>query len=304
MIYKKYLELWLEYYVKPVTKEKTYNGYRQQVEKYIIPILGKYDLHQLTAERLQGFVSSLMKMELSSNTISGIISRLKTSLKTAKLVGKITLDLATVIVRPRIKERKIECFTKKEQQKIEEYILLSGTTRMLGVIICLYTGVRLGELLSLKWDDINLPKGIISISKTCRDSWENGEYVKIIDTPKTESSKRIIPIPKQLKGVFKKLSNQKCGEYVICGRSQYGAEVRTYQRSFSVLLDRLSIEHKGFHSLRHTFATRAVECGMDIKTLSEILGHKNPSITLKRYTHSMLEHKKQMMNRVGNLFCI
>lgn len=304
MIYKKYLELWLEYYVKPVTKEKTYNGYRQQVEKYIIPILGEYDLHQLTAERLQGFVASLMKMELSSNTISGIISRLKTSLKTAKLVGKITLDLATVIVRPRIKERKIDCFTKKEQQKIEEYILSSGAIRMLGVIICLYTGVRLGELLSLKWDDINLAKGMISVSKTCRDSWENGEYVKIIDTPKTESSKRIIPIPKQLKGVFKRLSNQKCGEYVICGKSQYGAEVRTYQRSFSVLLDRLSIEHKGFHSLRHTFATRAVECGMDIKTLSEILGHKNPSITLKRYTHSMLEHKKQMMNRVGNLFCI
>ena len=77
--------------------------------------------------------------------------------------------------------------------------------------------------------------------------------------------------------------------------------IRSYQRSFELLLKRQNIVHCGFHSLRHTFATRALECGMDVKTLSEILGHKNPTVTLNRYAHSLLEHKAAMMNRLGKL---
>lgn len=85
------------------------------------------------------------------------------------------------------------------------------------------------------------------------------------------------------------------------GKTDCGAEVRSYQNTFKLLLKRLKIPHKGFHAIRHTFATRALECGMDVKTLAEILGHKNPTITLKRYAHSMMEHKKEMMNRLGEL---
>ena len=77
--------------------------------------------------------------------------------------------------------------------------------------------------------------------------------------------------------------------------------IRSYQRTFELLLKKLKLPHKGFHSLRHTFATRALECGMDVKSLSEILGHKNPTVTLNRYAHSLLEHKTAMMNRLGKL---
>lgn len=172
---------------------------------------------------------------------------------------------------------------------------------MFGVVLCLYTGLRIGEVLSLTWDDIDLQKGIITVSKSCHDSWENGKYVKIIDTPKTDCSERIIPLPKQLLLRLREYKKSSSGNYVICGERVYGAQVRSYQKSFELLLKRLKLPHKGFHSLRHTFATRALECGMDIKTLSEILGHKNPTITLKRYAHSMLEHKTEMMNRLGKL---
>lgn len=123
----------------------------------------------------------------------------------------------------------------------------------------------------------------------------------MIDTPKTECSERVIPIPKQLLTrliEYKKLSS---GSYVVFGKGVHGAQIRSYQKSFELLLNRLNLPHKGFHSLRHTFATRALECGMDVKTLSEILGHKNPTITLKRYAHSMLEHKTEMMNKLGKL---
>ena len=125
--------------------------------------------------------------------------------------------------------------------------------------------------------------------------------MKDIDTPKTDNAYRIVPIPKQLMVKLKEVKKHSVGEYVVDGKTKYGAEVRSYQRTFESILKRLEIAHKGFHALRHTFATRALEVGMDVKTLSEILGHGNPMITLKRYAHSMLEHKIEMMNRVGKL---
>ena len=89
-------------------------------------------------------------------------------------------------------------------------------------------------------------------------------------------------------------------QYVI-SNGEKPLMVRSYQRSFERLLKRLQIPHKGFHSLRHTFATRALEIGVDVKTLSEILGHKNANVTLQRYAHSMPEHKKEVMNKIGKL---
>ena len=133
------------------------------------------------------------------------------------------------------------------------------------------------------------------------DVWQNGSYVKILLPPKTETSCRIIPIPKQILSQIRKLKKTANGEYFVCGKGKYGSQVRSYQKTFDRLLKKLNIPHKGFHSLRHTFVTRALEVGMDIKTLSEILGHKNPTITLNRYAHSLLEHKAEMMNRLGKL---
>ena len=205
------------------------------------------------------------------------------------------------IVRPKQREKQVDCFSKEEQRKIEQFIFEKKKNKLFGVVLCLYTGLRIGELLSLTWDDFDLQKGIITVSKSCHDSWENGKYVKIIDTPKTDFSERIIPLPKQLLSRLREYKKSSSGNYVVCGERIHGAQVRSYQKSFELLLKCLKLPHKGFHSLRHTFATRALECGMDIKTLSEILGHKNPTITLKRYAHSMLEHKTEMMNRLGKL---
>ena len=87
--------------------------------------------------------------------------------------------------------------------------------------------------------------------------------------------------------------------YVVGGENII--PVRSYQASFSLLLRKLNLPHRGFHALRHTFATRALECGMDVKTLAELPGHKNPTVTLERYVHSLMPHKCDMMNRFGAL---
>ena len=301
MNYKNWLNEWLTYYVKPTTKERTYKKYLRQIENYIIPQLGKYEVDNLSAHILQKFTVELSGNGLAANTVNGIISVLKSSLKRAVVLGITQAQFADAIVRPKSREKQVESFNKEEQRKIEQYISDSKKDKLFGIILCLYTGLRIGELIALQWVDIDFTKGILFISKSCHDNWENGQYIKVIDTPKTECSERIIPVPKQLLARLRELKKKTASEYIIQGKSDYGAEVRTYQRTFENLLIKLEIPHKGFHALRHTFATRALEVGMDVKTLSEILGHKNPTITLKRYAHSMLEHKTEMMNRVGTL---
>ena len=301
MLYKDWLNEWLDYYVQPRTKKRTYEKYSKQINKHVLPILGEYDMDDLTAVTLQKFVAALIDKGLSANTVNGVITLLKTSLQRAVSVGVAQRQYSDFIVRPKTREKQVECFSKDEQKKIERYIFDKNKPKLFGIVLCLYTGLRIGELLALTWEDVDLQKGIICVSKSCHDSWENGEYFKVIDEPKTESSMRIIPFPKQLLPRLKELKKLTKNGYVIGGECVHGAQVRSYQKTFETLLKKLKIPHKGFHSLRHTFATRALECGMDVKTLSEILGHKNPTVTLKRYVHSMLEHKAEMMNRVGKL---
>lgn len=121
-----------------------------------------------------------------------------------------------------------------------------------------------------------------------------------MNSPKTETSRRMIPIPKQLLPLLKEWKKKSRSAYVVAN-GEKSISIRGYQRMFERFLNRIGIPHKGFHALRHTFATRALGCGMDVKTLSEILGHKNATVTLNCYVHSLVEHKRDMMNLVGKL---
>ena len=301
MNYGKWLKEWLRLYIKPYVKERTYFKYERQIDLHILPFLSGYDIEDLSAMVLQSWSVKLQESGLSPNTINSIISRLKDSLKKAVISGVITKEFSGNIIRPKSREKQVDCFSKAEQKKIEQYILTKQKPKLYGFLLCLYTGLRIGELLALTWKDVDLNNGKVSVSKSCNDSWVNGKYVKVIDTPKTENSYRIIPLPKQLLPILRELKKKSCCDYIINGKSEYGVQVRSYQKTFERLLNKLNIPHKGFHSLRHTFATRALECGMDIKSLSEILGHKNPNITLKRYAHSLYEHKADMMNKIGRI---
>lgn len=300
MKYKDWLEKWLALYVKPIAKVKTYDRYSRIVCGKLIPALGEIELTGLTTLRLQEYVVDLSQ-KFAVNTINGIIAVIKSSLKSAIVAGLINQNPTDGLRRPKREEKKIESFTVSEQKAIETYILKRKKIKLYGIIIALYTGMRIGELLALKWDNVDFAKSRIFVTATCRDSWQNGKYIKIIDTPKTESSKRIIPVSKPILSLLREMKKQSKNGYVVGGRTEYGAELRSYQKTFERLLKRLNILHKGFHALRHTFATRAIELGTDVKTLSEILGHKNTSITLNRYVHSFDERKVQMMNKLGRL---
>lgn len=301
MQYKEWLNEWLEVYVKASTKERTYKKYRQQAEKYILPALGEYEVNDLTRVGLQKFSVALNGRDIAASTANGTISVLTASLKKAVALGIAERQFSDAVVRPKMRERKVTCFSKAEQKKIEGYVLVHRPLNLFGILLCLYTGLRIGELLALTWEDIDFRKGTISVTKSCHDSWVNGHYRKVFETTKTQSSERLIPVPKQLVAYMREIKRTTHSKFVVVGKTEDGAEVRSYQRTFENVLKALGIAHKGFHSLRHTFATRALEVGMDVKTLSEILGHKNPMVTLQRYAHSLIEHKTEMMNKVGRL---
>lgn len=307
MKYEEWLTIWLENYIKPSSKERTYIRYKQLIRTHIAPSIGKMDVNDLTPIVLQSFATKLLNTgnlrtgkQLSPNFVNTVISVIQNSLKTANLVGIAIEYTANKIKRPKTVEKQVDCFTILEQKKIEYYVLNSKKDKLFGIVLCLYTGLRIGELLALAWNDIDFGKGLLFVSKSCHDGNDGQNHIRIIDSPKTVHSRRVIPLPKQILPHLKSLKKRSLCDYVIAdgGKPVF---VRSYQRTFELLLKKLHIPHKGFHSLRHTFATRALECGMDVKTLSELLGHKNATITLNRYAHSLLEHKIDMMNRLGKL---
>ena len=308
MKYSEWLNFWLENYIKPSVKQKTYLRYKEIVQKQIGVRFDAYALDNLTPMIFQQFVTELLTSGnsktgngLSASTVNAVISVIQNSIQTAYNLGYIQSEFSGKIKRPKLKEKQVSCFTVAEQKLIEQEILKSNKPKMKGVLICLYTGLRIGELLALEWTDVDLAKGELSVTKTCFDGKDkNGVFCRITNAPKTDTSVRVIPIPKQLMPMLKDMKRIAKNQYVISD-SEKTLAVRSYQRSFERLLKKLGIPHHGFHSLRHTFATRALEVGVDVKTLSEILGHKNANITLQRYAHSMLEHKRDMMNQIGKL---
>ena len=303
MKYIDWLVQWLENYIRPSVKVRTYERYKLIVEQHIKDKIGGIELNDLSPLVLQSFITGLLQngngktgKGLSANSVNAVISVLKNSLRTAHLLGLTKEYAADKLKRPKLTEKPVECFTLAEQKRIEQAIFTGKKDKQYGIILCLYSGLRIGELIALQWSDIDLIKGILTVSRSCHD----GKGGLIIDEPKTVTSRRVIPLPKQLLPILKGIKKRSDSPFAVSANGK-PVSVRSYQRSFELLLKKLNIPHKGFHSLRHTFATRALECGMDVKTLSEILGHKNPTVTLNRYAHSLMEHKAEMMNRLGKL---
>ncbi len=302
---KELLQTWLNKYAKLTLKPRSYNGYADIIRLHINPILGEYDIQNITPTILQDYVIEKLKsgnfithQPLASNTVCRIVSVLKQAFNLALNLDLISKNPTTTIKLPATKEKEILALTREEQKTLEEYCLKSTKNNYLGIIICLYTGIRLGELLALTWNDIDFNKKYLYIKKTSYTLRKDKKKVFIVESPKTKKSNRVIPLPDKLINLLMIYKNKSSCNYIIHTRNKTMVEIRSYQRTFESILEKCKIKHYNFHCLRHTFATRALELGMDIKTLSEILGHTNVAITLNRYAHSLLEYKIQEMNKI------
>ena len=310
ILYKDWIYTWL-LEKKDYIKESTYANYSNNIFNHIIPKLGNYYLNELNHKVIQDFLLELSKNGrkdntggLAEKTIKDITIIIKGSIKKGINEDKIKHIELTFNYPKDNKENKLYVLTKREQNKITNYVLENINSRNIGLLISLYSGIRIGELCALKWEDVDFKKNCLTINKTIqrvyiKDKNKNISKV-IITTPKTKNANREIPINKDFLEILKKVKSDK-KHYVLTGSEKY-IEPRTYRKYFNKVLNELKIKHFNFHSLRHTFATNCISLGVDYKTVSELLGHANVNITLNLYVHPRYSQKKKCIDLVCKVF--
>lgn len=310
ILYKDWIYTWL-LEKKDYIKESTYANYSNNIFNHIIPKLGNYYLNELNHKVIQDFLLELSKNGrkdntggLAEKTIKDITIIIKGSIKKGINEDKIKHIELTFNYPKDNKENKLYVLTKREQNKITNYVLENINSRNIGLLISLYSGIRIGELCALRWEDVDFKKNCLTINKTIqrvyiKDKNKNISKV-IITTPKTKNANREIPINKDFLEILKKVKSDK-KHYILTGNEKY-IEPRTYRKYFNKILDELKIKHFNFHSLRHTFATNCISLGVDYKTVSELLGHANVNITLNLYVHPRYSQKKKCIDLVCKVF--
>jgi integrase len=305
------LNEWLTTYERERVKPRTYARYEGLINLHIAPALGEVEINELCRRQIQEFLTRKKKdgnikqngESLSATSTNLMLTVLNLAFEYACDMEIVEMNPCTRLKRAPEETRAIDAFTKEEQRKLEQVIEESNDPRLFGILLCLYTGLRIGELLGLEWNDVDLERGIIHIDKTVyREKDNTGTWQLIVDSPKTKSSARDIPLPKYIVKLLKMQIKLSKSEYVVENKKGERMSIRSYQYMFEKLTEKAEVRKLNFHALRHTFATRALECGMDIKTLSEIMGHKNASITLNRYAHSMMDTKIKMMQKLPKIF--
>ncbi|MPM76183.1 Tyrosine recombinase XerC [bioreactor metagenome] len=300
-------ECWLDGDIKGQVKPSTYDSYDCCIRKYVIPFFNSAGHQHLDEASINQLVKSVFELPgLSDSYKRKILTILKTSLKEILKDTKMSPGILDAVKLPKKTNSEVQAFTMGEQRLIENAAYRSDDMRALGILLTFYTGMRLGELCALKWNDLDYESGTLSITKTVTRvknlSGGENKTVLLVGSPKSHKSTRKIPLPKFLIKLFRD-REPCCADqelYLISGTTS-PTDPRVYEKLFKRMLMQAGIKHRKFHAIRHTFATRALELGVDIKTLSEILGHSNVSITLNVYAHSLMEQKKIAMDKLNTL---
>lgn len=302
-------EMWLRS-IQVLVKESTWIKYRNILKCSIVPRLGNTNLSEIDYLAVSALCNDLMEYGgkdqsgLAAKTVADALSLTKAVIKYASRMKYIT-DRTALDVSVKVKNAPLRVLSIQEQKILIAELTDKLDFTKLGIYICLFTGIRVGELCALTWDDISLENNMIHIHRTMQRIQTPGSEKKtaiLIAEPKSQCSIRDIPIAGALR---EKLMQQAVKEgYVLTGNKNKYVEPRTMQNRFKAIAERCGLRDVHFHTLRHTFATRCIEVGFDVKSLSEILGHANVSITLNRYVHPSMELKQKNMDRLSELFAV
>ena len=309
--YSEWVKQWLER-KEQLVKESTFAAYSNIVVNHLIPKFGDILLENISEELIQDYALHLLRSGrldgqggISERSARDIVVVLKNSLRDAikhKLLPPTEID----ILFPNNKDRfKIKIVPKSDQQRLIQAIYLNLTTRSAGILLALYTGLRIGEVCGLKWSDIDFENKMIHVSRTLQRVYRKqldgtGKSKIIIASPKTRSSAREVPLSSLIFPVLRKLAGNSPDAFFLSGTEKC-VEVRTFRTFFENFLEKNEIAKINFHSLRHTFATRCIEAGGDCKTVSELLGHATVNMTLNLYVHPQIEQKRKCVELLNDL---
>ena len=289
-------EEWLKY-KKNTVKKSTYYNYSYSVAKYLYPSFAGKNITKI--KNYNNFIEELSDT-LSPKTVRDIVTKLKEIINFYEEEHNTKLNIKKMSL-PKMNKKEIQILSNKEKQKLEKYCIEQNSLKSLGILICLNTGLRVGEVCALRWENVDFETRRIHVEKTIERiySKEENKTIVIIDTPKSITSLRTIPINSKLYNILKQIRGKsKKTDFVLTGSSEHYVEPRNYQYHFKEILKRNKVKQYKFHTLRHTFATNCIEAGMDIKSLSEILGHADVSITLNIYVHSSDKAKRKYLEKI------
>ena len=291
--------LWLEYRSSQIAAS-SYQKYESMIRNHIQPYIGKIKVVQLSKLTLQQFSNSLLKNGsvkgkggLSVGSVNSVLTILSSALSWMSEWSNVPLVKIPFLREPHSSP---QILSKTEQILLEQFVETHKNIYSTGILFSLYTGMRLGEICALQWEDIS-DETIFVHRSMQRIKTESGRWEVVVTEPKTINSFRIIPIPDRLKNFLNK--NSPTSGYIFTQKNGKFIEPRLMQNHTCEIFRSSCVSIKKFHSLRHTFATRLIDCGSDPKTVSELLGHASVQITLNKYVHPSLDMKKTAIDKVS-----
>lgn len=299
-------EEWLEE-TAPRVKPSTFESYYRCITKYVIPFYENNCYNRITEDSVIRFTKLIREeTDLADSSKKKNLTIFKIALKEIFKNSPQCFSIIEHIKPPKPADKEVEVFSMKDQRLVEHTALNYEDKRAIGIILCFYTGIRLGELCGLKWKDIDMETGTLTVKRTVSRvrNFEEGEEktVLFVGSPKSRKSLRKIPLPGFLLSMLKEGSRQAEEDFYILSGGQTPYDPRRFQKLYKRILKKASVTDRKFHAIRHTFATRALELGVDIKTISELLGHSSVSITLNVYAHSLMEQKKAAIDKFNSLY--
>ncbi|WP_165444048.1 tyrosine-type recombinase/integrase [Lachnoclostridium sp. Marseille-P6806] len=304
MYFSEIMDRWL-LFIQTRVSGSTYYEYHSVVMRYFYRAMGPLPLSELDEAALIRALDALAKEHgepgLSPSTLGHIVTILRQILHFMK-----EENIADIPLHYRVHgahRSRGRCFEARHVASIVAFCEASGRAREYGVVLSLYLGLRIGELCALQWSDISLCRGSLYVCKTVKRVPADADCRRarcVIGPPKTESSYREVPLPDfiwaQLRILHETVRSD--AAYFLNGRTDRFVFPRSYEQSFKTWLVKCGIPDINVHSMRHSFATNCLMTGCDLKTLSELLGHSNPTVTLNMYVHSSMEEKRQAVNRL------
>lgn len=321
-----WMDRWLELYAKPVVKLSTYCCYELYIRGHIKPQMGALYMNTLRADDLQQFFNDRSrngnlngKGGLSPKTLTNLRNMMHLAFGQAVKNQLLRENLVESVRLPKSPKQEMRVLSREEQERLVQAARYAPEPAAFGIIFDLFTGLRIGELCGLRWENVDLEQQLFQVCETRNrlpnfdDAIPTSTSVRTVQTTKTDHSRRTVYIMdgllqdfKAYKAVQDSISAQYPGYnsdgYVFCQENGEPYEPRTYQDLFKRCVRRAGIADANFHSLRHTFATRSLEQGMDVVTVSRLLGHANPSITLDKYGHALDDHKRKSIEKLGDLY--
>ena len=278
-------------------KRSTFSTYSGAAARYIRPALGALEAGALTDGELSGLLTEAER-SYSPGTVRMIRYILRSAVAYGQENGRCP-EMGAAFAAPGRETRETRVLSRAEQEKLERHLAARGGCAELGILLCMHTGIRLGEICALRWEDVSADGRVITIRRTLqRLHVSDGERktALVFDTPKSRSSARQIPVPTRLLERLRE-SRAAPGCYLLTGTEQ-PMEPRCIQRRFKSALKAAGVNDINFHALRHTFATNCIARGCDPATLARILGHSDVSVTLNTYVHPSFEAMSEIIDKV------